>query len=299
MFTTTTFLAFASAAAAATTGRTFAVNHFYGTGPLTMGRMDPIISPGAAAGHVHAIQGGNNFALTMSDTTLLESTCTSSLIKNDKSNYWTPSVYFTHANGSLEAVKMYYMNVYYFFEATDDDIKAFQPGHRMVIGNPSLRTPPASGGGSIVVAGTSQGAPQPVQFTCPRQNYNEPSYPVGSNGLTAGIADPNNKGAGVGFPDVTCDGTYSPLRADIHFPSCYNPAAGLDNYKENMVWPTAAENGKQNCPAGYIHTPHLFYEVYWDTQPFKGQWTEGVGKQPFVLSNGDQTGYSLHADFVS
>jgi Domain of unknown function (DUF1996) len=114
-FTTATFLAaFASSAYSATTQRTFAVNHFYGKGPLTIGRMDPIVDPGVASGHVHTVQGGNAFALTMTDDQALTSSCTSSLVKNDKSNYWTPSLYFQDPNnGSLESVDMFYMNVYY------------------------------------------------------------------------------------------------------------------------------------------------------------------------------------------
>ena len=105
----------ASAVAYSANGRTFAVNHFYGKGPLVVGRMDPIVNPGSASGHVHAVQGGNAFALDMSDTQALDgSTCTSSLIKNDKSNYWTPALYFVDPkNGSVEAVPMFYMNVYY------------------------------------------------------------------------------------------------------------------------------------------------------------------------------------------
>lgn len=104
----------ATTVAATKDSRTFAVNHFYGNGPLTMGRMDPIINPGVASSHVHAIQGGSNFALTMSDDTLLNSNCTSSLVKNDKSNYWTPSLWFQDpTNGSLTPVPMFYMNVYY------------------------------------------------------------------------------------------------------------------------------------------------------------------------------------------
>jgi hypothetical protein len=93
--------------------RTFAVNHFYGNGPLTMGRMDPIVDPGIPSGHVHAVQGGNHFNLTMSDDVLLSSTCTSSLIPADKSNYWTPGLYFDCGNGSFISVDMFYMNVYY------------------------------------------------------------------------------------------------------------------------------------------------------------------------------------------
>lgn len=103
-----------SATAFAKDSRTFAVNRFYGTDPLTMGRMDPIINPGTASSHVHAIQGGSNFALTMSDNALLNSRCTSSLVDADKSNYWTPALYFQDPNnGSFIAVKMSYMNVYY------------------------------------------------------------------------------------------------------------------------------------------------------------------------------------------
>jgi hypothetical protein len=61
-----------------------------------------------------------------------------------------------------------------------------------------------------------------------------------------------------------------------------------------MQFPT---NG--NCPEGWEHKPHLFYEVYWNTPLFANEWTPGQGNQPFVLANGDPTGYSLHADFVS
>ena len=170
----------------------------------------------------------------------------------------------------------------------------------MLSGNTQLRTPPATGGEQIL--DPAQGTIQPVQFTCPRSNYNTPSYPPNSDGMHGvGIQDPNNQGAGVGFPDVNCDGYASPLRADIHFPSCYNATAGLDDYENNMAWPSSAgaSAGKQNCPAGFIHVPHIFYEVYWNTPLFVNRWTQGQSKQPFVLSNGDNTGYSLHGDFVS
>jgi hypothetical protein len=94
--------------------RTFAVNHFYGKGPLTVGCMDPIISPGVPSGHHHTIQGGSNFALTMTDTQLLSSTCTFFLVKIDKSNYWTSSLFFQDPNdGTFTPVPMFYMNVYY------------------------------------------------------------------------------------------------------------------------------------------------------------------------------------------
>ncbi|KAG4427045.1 hypothetical protein IFR05_017472, partial [Cadophora sp. M221] len=87
----------------------------------------------------------------MSDTQALQSTCTSAKLKNDKSNYWVPALYFQNpTNGKVEAVELFYMNVYYFFDSTADHIMAFQPGHRIFVGNLSLRQPPATGGRSII-----------------------------------------------------------------------------------------------------------------------------------------------------
>ncbi|KAJ5595027.1 uncharacterized protein N7459_001235 [Penicillium hispanicum] len=277
-----------------------------------MGRMDPIVSPGTASSHVHVIQGGSNFNLTMSDDFLLGSNCTSSLVEADKSNYWTPALYFQDTNGSFISVPMFYMNVYYLyaalsppprresFEPTNDEIKAFPVGLRMLSGNMSLRTPPP--GGAANVLDTNEGTIQPVQWTCPRTSYTPPSYPTDSDGLHGvGIQNPTNAGAGAGFPDMNCDRDASPLRADIHFPSCYNPAAGLDDFKTNTVFPSSngTTGGKANCPEGWIHTPHIFYEVYWNTPLFVDLWEQGNGTQPFLLANGDRTGYSLHGDFIA
>ncbi|CCF43533.1 WSC domain-containing protein, partial [Colletotrichum higginsianum] len=69
-----------------------------------------------------------------------------------------------------------------------------------------------------------------------------------------------------------------------------------------MAWPSrkgASSGGRKNCPEGWIHVPHMFFEVYFDTPKFAGRWTPGQGAQPFVLSNGDASGYSLHADFIA
>ena len=63
-----------SVSAYSATQGTFTVNHFYGKGPLVMGRADPIVSPGTPSGHVHAVQGGNAFGLTLTDDQLLKST---------------------------------------------------------------------------------------------------------------------------------------------------------------------------------------------------------------------------------
>src|SRR3569833_1544091 len=163
----------------------------------------------------------------------------------------------------------------------------------MVSGNAAARTPPPSGN---LVLDPKQGSIQPAQVVCPRSSDNPPLYPPGANGSKAGMGDSNNKGAGVGFPFQECDGYASPLRADLHFPSCYDPSKGLTDYKNNMAFPTDAGNGKQDCPKGWIHVPHIFYEMYWNTPLFKDRWTPGGNSQPFVLSNGDAAGWSLHGD---
>ncbi|KAL6790154.1 COOH terminal WSC domain-containing protein [Trichoderma sp. SZMC 28013] len=295
--TTAAIAAMAGVAAAAKDSRTFAVLHFINKGLVTT-RVDPIVNPGVPAGHVHNVLGGSNFGFSSTGEELLKSNCSTALVKGDYSNYWYPSLYFHDpTTGKFEYVDVYYTNVYYFFEATNDDVKAFPTGLQILAGNSMSRTVPAAGGGDQL--DPSKGPVNNIQFTCPRVSYSPPSYPVGSDGSKFGMVDPNNHGAGVGFPDVTCDGLYSPLRMDIHFPSCYNPAAGLTNYKENMQFPTDAGNDKQDCPKGWIHTPHMFLEVYFDTQPYKGRWTENQGTQPFVLSNGDVTGYGAHADFMA
>lgn len=283
--------------ASAKDGRTFAVLRFHGNGPLTTGRSDPVVSPGEVSSHLHTIQGASGFSNSATGEDLLASNCSTANVKADKSAYWMPSLFFHDKdNGTFEPVELFYMNVYYFFEGTNDDIKPFPVGLQMVSGNAMMRTAPATGDD---VLDPADGTIQPAQFTCPRSNYDIPSYPVGSNGSMAGIQDSNNKGAGAGFPFAECDGYASPLRADLHFPSCYNPDAGLTDYKNNMQFPTDAGNGKQDCPEGWIHTPHIFYEMYWNTPLFIDRWTPNEDYQPFVLANGDATGFSLHGDFLS
>lgn len=93
------------------------------------------------------------------------------------------------------------------------------------------------------------------------------------------------------------------MRHDLHFPSCYDQSKGLTDYKNNMVFPTVTydANGvqKQNCPEGFLHVPHIFYEMYWNTPLYDHLWTPNSGAQPFVLSNGDLSGCSGHGDFIA
>ena len=299
MKTSVGFLAaFASGVTAVgTAGRSFAVLRFFGDGALVETRADPIVQPNVASSHVHTVMGASNFGFNSTGDSLFESECSNALIEGDFSAYWMPKLYFHDKDkGTFEPVELFYMNVYYFFEGTNDKIKAFPKGLQMVSGDAMTRTCPTSG---KQITDPDDGTIQPAQITCPRSNFNPPSYPVDSDGSKAGIVDPNNKGSGVGFPFAECDGYASPLRADLHFPSCYKPSVGLTNYKENMAWPTHTGNGMQDCAEGEIHVPHLFYEMYWNTPKFIDRWTPNQGYQPFVFSNGDVTGCSLHGDFLA
>jgi hypothetical protein len=300
MLFTTVLATLVASAAAAKDKRTFAVLHHYGNGPLTTCRADPIVSPGGPSSHVHTVMGASNFGFNTTGESLKESRCTTAKPKADLSAYWFPTLYFQDpSTGLLEPVKFYYMNVYYFFEPTNDDIKAFPLGLQMVSGNAMMRTSPSNSTGAAQLD-PSQGPIQPVQITCPRGNFNPPSWPADSDGSMAGIQDPNNKGSGIGFPFQDCDGYASPMRIDVHFPSCYNPAAGLTDYKNNMQFPTNAGDGKQDCPKGWIHTPHIFFETYWQTHDLLPRYKDLIGKaSPFVFSNGDTTGFSAHGDFIS
>ena len=186
-------------------------------------------------------------------------------------------------------------------DETDDDLVPFPLGLQMVSGDALTRSAPASGD---LILDPEDGTPQPAQWTCPRStNAGGPTYLKDSDGSRAGIQDSSGADRGAGFPLVKCDGLYSPLRADLHFPSCYNPEAGLENWQNNMAWPSRKyqknNNGRKNCPPGFIHVPRLFFEYYWNTQAFNDRWEVGNTQQPFVLSNGDRTGFSLHGDFAS
>jgi hypothetical protein len=63
--------------------------------PLTIERLDPLLSPGKALSqHVHSVVGGNGFAATMDFAQTQTSTCSTVQPIADKSNYvsdpWIP-----------------------------------------------------------------------------------------------------------------------------------------------------------------------------------------------------------------
>ena len=97
-----------------------------------------------------------------------------------------------------------------------------------------------------------------------------------------------------GFPNKNCP---NGLRTQIFFPSCWD-GKSLDSsdHKSHMAYPSGVNSGK--CPDTHPRRLiSIFYEIFWDIDAWKDQWTNG--KWPFVLSTGDPTGYGFHGDFVN
>lgn len=98
-----------------------------------------------------------------------------------------------------------------------------------------------------------------------------------------------------GFPTVNCpDG----LRAQVYFPSCWD-GVHLDSadHQSHVAYPIDGfDHG--TCPDSHpVPLISIFYEFIFGTGQFANQWYGG--KQPFVWSMGDKSGYGMHGDFVS
>lgn len=243
-------------------------------GRIVTERADPIVSPGQVSGHVHTISGGNGFKFEMDYADARSSSCSSCPIKADLSNYWTPSLYYQHQNGSFENVHQsgdgtgIYggMTVYYLQRGgpNNDKLQAFPEGFRMLAGNPFKRNH------------TDDFESEAVSFVCL-------DYSGGSS-----TSD--------GLPTKNCpDG----LRAQVFFPSCWD-GVNLDSadHKSHMSYPIGGSYDSGKCPDTHpVHLISIFYEVNYNTGDFGSMWY-GSG-QPFVFAMGDPTGYGFHGDFVN
>ncbi|KAF2122666.1 hypothetical protein BDV96DRAFT_618030 [Lophiotrema nucula] len=224
------------------------------------------------AGHLHTISGGSGFGPKMTFQQARASRCSSCTIKEDMSNYWTPQLYFQAQNGSFIPVPVAGdgddtnggMTVYYLQRpgSPNEKLYGFPEGFRMLAGDSSKRN---------FTGGLDAKA---VSFNC-----------LGSN-----KAETNS------MPKYNCPGG---LRAQIFFPSCWD-GIHLDsaNHKSHMSYFSGTEYNTGVCPSTHpVHTISIFFEILYDTDRFKDQWYGN--QQPFVFSNGDNTGYGFHGDFVN
>ena len=195
--------------------------------------------------------------------------CTSCEIQADKSAYWTPQLYYQHANGAFEEVPNAGTVVYYLGRGDNrSSIVPFPKGFRMVSGNPATR----SYDNSTRVYGPNNSGrllADRVSFNCLNSEHGNPETP--------------------GFPTIDCP---SGLRAQMQFQSCWD---GVNLYKpdqSHVAYLSSIDNGV--CPPTHpVPLPHLFFEVLYDTNAYK----QDGGR--LVLSQGDSTGYGFHGDFLN
>ncbi|EAS31001.3 WSC domain-containing protein [Coccidioides immitis RS] len=247
-----------------------------------VGRIDPIVDPGIPSPHVHSVHGGKNFAMTVTSEELLASECTSCAVVQDKSAYWTPSLYFIHANGEAELVKQVGgMLVYYL--PRGENVEAFPRGFRMVAGDTYQRN-------------FTLPVPDPPKSTWSKDDKTQfalSQKALGFNCLNYN-ADAEPALMRHSFPERTLLDSQCThgVRMELVFPSCWN-GKDLDSpdHRSHVAYPDLVDGG--SCPEGHERRlVTLFYETIWDTYAFKGK--EGE----FVVSNGDPTGYGYHGDFI-
>lgn len=85
------------------------------------------------------------------------------------------------------------------------------------------------------------------------------------------------------------------LRAEIRFPSCWNGVNGQSaDFSSHMAYPIGGESGP--CPSTHpVRLVTLFYEIMWSVDPWNSRRGQALNStQPFVLAQGDATGFGLH-----
>jgi len=198
-------------------------------------------------------------------------TCTTAPVSVDKSNYWIPQLYYYNpADASYAMIPVWYMNAYYLPRAGSDGVvNAFPDGLRMLSGDGDRR---------VYNAGDPDSAA--ISFVC--LDY-----------TTDHTGDPDWAQRNSFFNHNCPNG----MRAQVNFPPCWDGVnVDSDDHQSHMAWPSGGVSGG-DCPASHPkHLVTLFYEFIFQVHnfPFNN------GSQPtWVWSNGDATGYGLHADFIN
>ncbi|GAA5933834.1 DUF1996 and WSC domain-containing protein [Sporobolomyces koalae] len=237
--------------------------------PLIQERADPIIAPGKVAGHTHTVNGGSNFALDATYETLRKSECSSCRAKADLSAYWSPQLYIEWANGSFSDVPhlggggglIYYLPRSHSKDKTK--VLAFPEGFKMLAGDPFRRTYNDKAEVDRAIGWNCLGSPSPTRNPW--------------------------------LPRVNCpDG----LRGEIRFPSCWD---GKNLYKSDQSHVAYSKGESGPCPSTHPkRVVTIFFEVFYDVDRFKNDWSKAKDpKSPFVLAQGDPTGYGYHGDFLN
>ncbi|KAH0151473.1 hypothetical protein KCU67_g10250, partial [Aureobasidium melanogenum] len=252
-----------------------------------VGRLDPIMDPGKVSDHVHVIHGGSNFGIDNTPQDLVNSDCTSCAVTQDKSAYWTPPLYFLHANGTAEMVEQVGGMLAYYLLYNDaanpnGNITAFPEGFQMISGDKRLRSFPYPIPDNDKSSWTAE---QKTQSALSQKalGFNCLNYAATPEASLYRHFLPDKD-----YLDANClDG----IRLELMFPSCWNGKdLDSDDHRSHVAFPDLVMSG--SCPEGFgTKLPSLFFETIFNTYAFKG-----VDGQ-FVLSMGDPTGYGYHGDF--
>lgn len=243
---------------------------FYNRGGNAMSyqRLDPALYPGAQSPHLHSFDGGNGLSASMDFEDTQGSSCTTARIKPDKSLYWRPTLFWNGNNTGFYRVPDKFLKIYYKFGDSGNvkaEVSEFPENFRMMAGNPFKRSDDGNNPGGI-------------KWSCMSDS---------------GRIDT------VGFPKgfTSCNQGFA---TEITFPSCWN-GKDLDtaNPSAHMAWPTAGGLGLDACPSTHkvARFPAIFIEFWYDISAFDGHYS--ADDTPWVLSNGDPTGFGFHADFLN
>ncbi|WRT68783.1 uncharacterized protein IL334_005763 [Kwoniella shivajii] len=221
--------------------------------------------------HVHSIVGGSNFDKTIDYNSTLLSSCTTAPISIDKSNYWTPQLYYYNPDGAtFQMIPAAGVNTYYLPRyGPENKVYAPPKGLRMISGNPYRRD---------FVEGDPNS--EAISFVCldySGSHQNDPDWAQRNSFFTHNC--PNG------------------MRAQVNFPTCWD-GVNLDSndHSSHMAWPTGGANGGGSCPSSHpVHIVQIFYEFIYNVQDFP---FNNASVPTWVFANGDTTGYGMHGDFV-
>lgn len=252
----------------------------YTGGYLVTERVDPLLSPGVASNHVHSITGGNGFKANMTFEDTQDSTCTTVEVTQDLSNYWMPALYFNNNGKFYKVPEANTRKIYYKYGNNDCSADAsrseFPQGFRMMTGSAIQREKNDTMMGS---------AGNQMQWVC-----------------HDGASNPTATGFPTGFQ--SCNDKYiSGLAASMRFPSCWNGNDfDIANPLAHMAFPTNAD-GMAGCPTPFnkARFPEIFIEYYLDISSFDHITKDynDPKNPPWVLADGDGTGFSFHMDFIN
>jgi hypothetical protein len=261
----------------ATTASAFSCNGNYfsffnrGGDALSYQRVDPGQYPGVLESpHLHSFDGANNVGASTKYEQTQSSTCTTARVKTDKSLYWRPTLFWNGNGTGYYRVPEKATKIYYKFGDGDKwaNVTGFPEDFNMIAGSPNKRADGAN--------------PAGVRWGCHQPDGRDDK--IFSNGFPKGF-----QSCAYGFA------------SEVTFPSCWN-GENMDpkNPNAHMAYPSGYSGvGVENCPSTHraARFPTIFIEFWYDISSFNGKYD--ANSVPWVLSNGDPTGFGFHGDFMN